>query len=82
MLASQAHKHTYMMDRDLYTRSKKYGHVSYSMHLLYICRYQEGLKRLKELQEVKEEEEKAEEKETEPEEIPGEELEEEKKPSR
>ncbi|KAF4082839.1 hypothetical protein AMELA_G00132940 [Ameiurus melas] len=44
--------------------------------------YQEGLKRLKELQEVKEQEEKAEEKETEPEEMNGEELEEEKKPSR
>ncbi|XP_017333355.1 uncharacterized protein mrvi1 isoform X2 [Ictalurus punctatus] len=44
--------------------------------------YQEGLKRLKELQEMKEQEEKAEEKETEPEEINGEELEEEKKPSR
>ncbi|KAK3561835.1 hypothetical protein QTP86_017057 [Hemibagrus guttatus] len=44
--------------------------------------YQEGLKKLKELQEVKEEEEKAEEKEMELEEITGEELGEENKPSR
>ncbi|XP_058256541.1 uncharacterized protein mrvi1 isoform X1 [Hemibagrus wyckioides] len=43
--------------------------------------YQEGLKRLKELQEVKEEEEKAEEKEMELEEITEEELGEENKPS-
>ncbi|TTD32920.1 Protein MRVI1 [Bagarius yarrelli] len=44
--------------------------------------YQEGLKRLKELQEVKEEEEKAEQKELELEELTKEELEEEKKPNR
>ncbi|XP_037401409.1 inositol 1,4,5-triphosphate receptor associated 1 isoform X2 [Pygocentrus nattereri] len=44
--------------------------------------YQEGLKKLKELQEVKEEEEKAEEKLIEAKEITGEELEKEKKPSR
>ncbi|XP_047666194.1 uncharacterized protein mrvi1 isoform X3 [Tachysurus fulvidraco] len=44
--------------------------------------YQEGLKRLKELQEMKEEEEKVEEKEMELEEVTEEELGEEKKPSR
>lgn len=49
---------------------------------MYTCRYQEGLKRLKELQDVKEEEEKAEEKEMELEEITEEELGEENKPSR
>lgn len=70
------------MDPDLYLRSNKYGHVKSWIVCMYICRYQEGLKRLKELQEMKEQEEKAEEKETEPEEINGEELEEEKKPSR
>ncbi|XP_072517249.1 uncharacterized protein [Salminus brasiliensis] len=43
--------------------------------------YQEGLKRLKELQEVKEEEEKAEEKLIESEEITGEDFEKEKKPN-
>lgn len=52
------------------------------MHVLYIRRYQEGLKRLKELQEVKEEEEKVEEKEPETKEITGEELDEGKNPSR
>ncbi|KAM9460590.1 inositol 1,4,5-triphosphate receptor associated 1 isoform 1-T1 [Clarias gariepinus] len=44
--------------------------------------YQEGLKKLKELQDVKEEEEKVEDKQTEAEEITGEDLEEEKKLSR
>lgn len=63
------------MDEDLYISME-----SYRMHVQ--CRYQEGLKKLKELQEVKEEEEKVEDKQTEAEEITGEDLEEEKKLSR